>query len=147
MELFEKVLCPVDFDDSALKGVRLARRIALREEGTVYLLHVVVPTDPLVVSAPMVDQHNEAEARSRLAQVADRELSGVQHETLVRYGSAADETIRAANEIKADLVMIATHARHGLSHFLLGSVAEKVVRESACPVLTVRMEQSRTDSN
>lgn len=144
MALFQKILCPVDFDDSSLKAVRLARRIALREEGTVYLLHVVVPTDPLVISAPLIEQRNESDSRTLLRKLGDTELSGVPHEALLRHGSPADETVRAANELKADLVVMATHGRHGISHLVLGSVTEKVVRESACPVLTVRMEQIHT---
>ena len=77
MALFEKVLCPVDFDDNSVKAVRLARRIALREEGKVYLLHVVVPTDPLVISAPLVERRNEANARAMLNRLVEQELAGV----------------------------------------------------------------------
>jgi len=142
--LFQKVLCPVDFDGNSLKAVRLAKRVAQREEGTVYLLHVVVPTDPLVVSAPLIERRNEADSRTLLKQIVETELAGVPHETLLHYGSPADETIRAANEVKADLIVMATHARHGISHLVLGSVTEKVVRESSCPVLTVRMEENQT---
>lgn len=140
MALFQKIVCPVDFDGSSVKAVRLARRIAQRDEGTVYLLHVVVPTDPLVVSAPLIERRNETDSRALLRQIVDEELGGIPHEALLRHGSPADETVRVANELKADLVVMATHARHGLSHLVLGSVTEKVVRESSCPVLTVRME-------
>jgi len=138
--LFEKVLCPVDFDDNSLKAVRLARRIAQRDEGKVLLLHVVVPTDPLVISAPLVGRRNEADAQALLKRLVDQELVGVAHETLVAHGPPADETVRIAGEVKADLIVMATHARHGLAHVVLGSVAEKVVREARCPVLTVRMD-------
>ena len=144
MALFQKILCPVDFDANSLKAVRLARRIAQREEGTVYLLHVVTPTDPLVISAPLIEQRNETDSRALLKKIVDTELGGIQHEALLRHGSPADETVGAANELKADLVVMATHARHGVSHLVLGSVTEKVVRESSCPVLTVRMEQNHT---
>jgi universal stress protein A len=142
--LFQKILCPVDFDDSSLKAVRLARRLAQREEGMVYLLHIVEPTDPLVVSAPLIERRNETDSRVLLKQIVAAELVGVQHETLLRQGSPAAETVRAANEVKADLIVMATHARHGFSHLVLGSVTEKVVRESSCPVLTVRMEDNHT---
>ena len=144
MALFQKILCPVDFDDSALKAVRFARRLAQREEGMVYLLHVVVPTDPLVVSAPLIARRNETDSRTLLKQIVEAELTGIQHEVLLRQGSPADETVRAANDIKADLIVMATHARHGLAHLVLGSVTEKVVRESSCPVLTVRIEENHT---
>ncbi len=140
--MFQRILCPVDFDGSSLKAVRLARRIAQRDEGTVYLLHSVVPTDPLVVSAPLIESRNESESRVLLKELAETELGGVKHEWLLRHGSPADEAVSAANDIKADLIVMATHGRHGLSHLVLGSVTEKVVRESQIPVLTVRMEEA-----
>lgn len=144
MALFQRILCPVDFEVNSLKAVRLARRVAQREEAVVYLLHVVTPTDPLVVSAPLIERRNETDSRTLLKQIVEQELAGIQHETMLRQGSPADETVRAANEVKADLIVMATHARHGLSHLVLGSVTEKVVREASCPVLTVRMEESHT---
>jgi len=139
--MFERILCPIDFDGNSLEALRLARRLALRDEGKLYLLHVVPPTDPLVVSAPRLAQHNEQESRVKLKTVAAAELVGVPHETLMRFGHPADEVVEAAKEVKADLIVMATHGRHGISHFVLGSVAEKVVRESSCPVLTVRIRE------
>ena len=56
----------------------------------------------------------------------------------VRIGSPAAEIIAAARDLRADLVCVGTHGRTGLAHLFLGSTAEKVVRESPCPVLTVR---------
>ena len=50
------------------------------------------------------------------------------------------EVVRIAKEWKADVIVMATHGRKGLSHLVLGSVAERVVRESACPVLTLRAQ-------
>jgi Universal stress protein family/Putative prokaryotic signal transducing protein len=59
---------------------------------------------------------------------------------VIRQGDAVSETIQYANESKSDLIVIATHGRTGLSRLLLGSVAEKIVRLSTCPVLTVHPE-------
>jgi universal stress protein A len=53
-------------------------------------------------------------------------------------GTPDDDVVRMANEIGADLIVMATHGRKGLSHFILGSVAERVMREADCPVLTMR---------
>jgi nucleotide-binding universal stress UspA family protein len=60
-------------------------------------------------------------------------------ETIVIKGIPFHEIINAATEIGADLIVIGTHGRTGLSHVVMGSVAEKVVRKASCPVLTVRM--------
>ena len=60
-------------------------------------------------------------------------------ETAVHYGDAAQEIVAAAHTLSAGLVVQASHGRRGLSRWLLGSVAEGVVREASCPVLTLRM--------
>jgi nucleotide-binding universal stress UspA family protein len=139
--MFQRILCPVDFDGNSMEALRLARRLAVRDESKLYLLHVVPPTDPLMVSAPHVAQHKETEARIGLRRVSDNELKGVAHETLLRFGHPTDEVVKAAKELNADLIVMATHGRHGISHLVLGSVAEKVVRGSTCPVMTVRMQE------
>ncbi len=113
MSIFNRILCPIDFDGNSLDALRLARRIAEREKATLYVLHVVPPQDPLVMSAQAITQRDEEYARRELQKVSNVELTGVDHEVL---------------------------------HFILGSVAEKVVRESACPVLTVRMKTNHQPS-
>ena len=59
-------------------------------------------------------------------------------DSLVRVGHPYQEITQAAQELKADLIVIATHGYTGLKHILLGSTAERVVRHASCPVLTVR---------
>jgi nucleotide-binding universal stress UspA family protein len=63
---------------------------------------------------------------------------GVELTTCVADGIAAEAIVATATRLKSDLIVIATHGRTGLSHLLLGSVAERVVRAAPCPVLTVR---------
>jgi nucleotide-binding universal stress UspA family protein len=53
-------------------------------------------------------------------------------------GFPAEDIVRLATEVQADLIVVGTHGRRGLSHLLLGSVAERVIRTAPCPVLTVR---------
>ncbi|MBT8365481.1 MAG: universal stress protein, partial [Deltaproteobacteria bacterium] len=62
----------------------------------------------------------------------------VETQILVEFGLAAEKIIEAAKEKDADMIIMATHGRTGLSHALIGSVAEKVVRQAPCPVLTIR---------
>jgi nucleotide-binding universal stress UspA family protein len=139
MELFKRILCAVDFDGNSLEALRMAKRIALREEADLCLLHVVPPTDPLTISAPLIARRHEEEGRAELARLAATELAEVKHETRLVFGHPPEEILDAAKDFGADLLVMATHGRHGLAHMVLGSVAEKVVREARCPVLTIRL--------
>jgi universal stress protein A len=146
MSIFNRILCPIDFDGNSLDALRLARRIAEQDKATLYLLHVIPPQDPLVVSAPAITRRDEEYARTELQRVSNAELTGVDHEVLLRFGHPAEQIVAAERETKAELLVMATHGRTGVSHFIMGSVAEKVVRESACPVLTVRMSTNHQPS-
>jgi universal stress protein A len=146
MSIFNRILCPIDFDGNSLDALRLARRIAEQDKATLYLLHVIPPQDPLVMSAPAIAEHDEKYARAELQRVSNAELTGVDHEVLLRFGHPAEQIVAAERETKAELLVMATHGRTGVSHFIMGSVAERVVRESACPVLTVRMSTNHQPS-
>ena len=61
----------------------------------------------------------------------------------MRWGSPVEAIVDYASEKKIELIVIATHGRTGLSHVLLGSVAERIVREAPCPVLTIRDSRAR----
>jgi nucleotide-binding universal stress UspA family protein len=137
--LFRKVLCPVDFSPSTEMTIEMARQIAEANKGTVILLHVVpMPIEavgqPLMVE-PLVGA--EDDARRRLNRIAGESLTH-SYEILIVTGDPAASIIEEAKEQAADLIVMATHGRTGLSHFFLGSVAERVVRESSVPVMTVR---------
>lgn len=138
--MFKRILCPIDFDGNSLDALRMARRLAAQNEAKLCVLHVVPPNDPMVVSAPMIMEQRENQARAELLRISKTELCGVDHETLLRFGHPAKEIIAGEAATNAELVVMATHGRTGVSHLILGSVAEKVVRESSCPVLTVRMK-------
>jgi universal stress protein A len=79
----------------------------------------------------------EEDARRQLDRLA-RDSHAQNYEIAVVTGDPAPSIIQAAKEHAADLIVMATHGRTGLSHFFLGSVAERVVRESSIPVMTVR---------
>jgi nucleotide-binding universal stress UspA family protein len=136
---FRKVLCAVDFSPSTKMTVEMARQIAEASQGTVILFHVVpMPIEalgqPLAVE-PLTGA--EDDARQRLNHLASESLTH-SYEIVVVTGDPAASIIAAAEEHGADLIVMATHGRTGLSHFFLGSVAERVVRESSVPVMTVR---------
>lgn len=136
---FKKILCAVDFGPSTKMTIEMARQIAESNNGTVLLLHVVPMPIESIGQPLMVEPLRGAEedARRHLNHLAADNLTHA-YEIIVLTGEPAPTIIEAAQEHAADLIVMATHGRTGLKHFFLGSVAERVVRESPVPVMTVR---------
>jgi nucleotide-binding universal stress UspA family protein len=78
------------------------------------------------------------DASLKLEDAAQRDLIGVKYELEITSGDPGESIVAAEKRCAADLVVMATHGRHGVSRLMLGSVAERVVRSAAVPVLTVR---------
>jgi universal stress protein A len=138
---FSKILCPIDFDYSSTAALEIACELAEVRGATVHLLHVAkVPSQDMDVPVPFNSNPRwERAARAKLERIAHDRLEGkVPYQLHVISGTPDDDVVRMAHELDADLVVMATHGRKGLSHFILGSVAERVMREADCPVLTVR---------
>jgi len=142
----KRVLAPTDFSAHSEKAVRFACALAERLGAELHLVHVlseIIPAgpDPLLmpVMPPQFYQENEDRARDTLQSLIQpswgKPTSLV---TAVRWGSPVEAIVDYAREQAIDLIVIATHGRTGLSHVLLGSVAERIVREAHCPVLTIR---------
>lgn len=145
-DAFRRILCPIYLDESSPRVLAHARHFARFGDGTVHLLHVV-PTDELHLLSKIYRPDESGGANiSNAAEIARQELSAAaEHlaETRFEVMTAFDSNpaagiLEAAKEMHADLVVMASHGRTGLAHLIVGSVAEKVVRESACPVLTIR---------
>ncbi|HEX8789731.1 MAG TPA: universal stress protein [Polyangiaceae bacterium] len=138
----ERILVPHDFSETADAALAMALDLAARLRARVIILHAYeAPTyvfpESVVATADLVGQIRGA-AEEALAGLKERvEKPGLQVETMLCQGVAWSEIGRAAKEIGADLVVMGTHGRRGLSRALIGSVAEKVVRTAPCPVLTV----------
>jgi nucleotide-binding universal stress UspA family protein len=141
---YSKILCPVDFDPNSADALAHAAALAKNSGGTFYLLHVV-QINPLTAQGAaqgfagkdFYDSQVEA-ARGRLEECAQSIPAGVKRELAVEVGEPGSLIIATPQRLGADLVVMATHGRRGLKHLVLGSVAERVVRESTVPVLTVR---------
>jgi len=143
---FKKILCPVDFDENSIAALDAARGLAVDPDATLYVLHVV----RLVMAGFPKEFHSypltEQAARLRLQDIAREHLAGkVRYEILARTGDPASVILGAVEELGVDAVVMATHGTTGLGHFLLGSVAERVVRESPRPVLTIRGRPNRPE--
>jgi nucleotide-binding universal stress UspA family protein len=140
------ILVPTDFDDCSAPTVHFAAEMAEKFNARIVLLNVVQDVElampdavmPTPVAPPILNDLI-AEAKKGLAKVEQVEnLSRFSPQLEVRVGSPAVEIVEAAKALKVDLICIGTHGRGGLAHFILGSVAEKVIRNSPCPVLTLR---------
>ena len=137
MATFKKILYPIDFDDNTYGALAVAIDLARQNQAKLYLLHVVIPVDPLMISAPVAFERMQKQAADDLANVEAKRLKDLPHETMLRIGHPAHEILAAEKETSAELIVMATHGRTGVSHLLMGSVAEGVVREASCPVLTI----------
>ncbi|MGH7840006.1 MAG: universal stress protein [Candidatus Binataceae bacterium] len=139
---YGSILSPIQFDDPSLLALGYARRLANDSGATLHLLHVVEKYPAL--GEPAVSENDnlrdEDEARKRLADIAGEHLAGVKYKLHVAAAAPralARAIVMVAAEVDADLIVIKTHGRRGLSHLIIGSVAEEVVRSAPCPVLTL----------
>jgi CBS domain-containing protein len=136
---FRTILSAVDFDNNSFEALATAANLARCMNATLFVLHILKPSRPPVTQAD-VDAcvAEERSARDRLSAACHEVLDGLSHEFLTRTGDPAITIIRAEEELKADLVVLATHVGRDRPKSFPGSVAERVVRESICPVVTVR---------
>jgi nucleotide-binding universal stress UspA family protein len=133
-----RILCPVDFDRNSLAALDLARDLVRENGGKLYVLHVIPPPDPFVISAPFILERSAHFARMRLEEIARESLGEIDYLLLVKTGKPAESIISSAGELNVHMIVMATHGRSGVPRLVLGSVAERVIRESPCPVLTSR---------
>jgi len=140
---FPKILCPIDFDNNSIAALDLACKVAAQNDAALCLMHVVpFPIAPVAPGGvfPSSFPLLEPDARVKLEQIGrERIPNTVRYEIASHIGLPAQVIVRAEEELGVDLVVMATHgrSRSSLGHFFLGSVAERVVRESFCPVLVV----------
>jgi len=140
-----RILVPVDFSGCSIDAVEHAALMAQRHCASLTLLHVLEPVsyglDFTLLHSGKQEEMRER-AMSRLGDMT-RALAKakIQADSQVRGGTPFESILDSAGRIPADLIVMGTHGRRGLSHALSGSVAEAVLRQSHCPVLTVRSQR------
>lgn len=153
MREIKRILCATDFSEPADKAIEYARMLAQRLAADLTLLHVVepvtsVPAPRASIDGPAVftglDELNAArheQAESRLQELAERHAApDMQLDTRITVGKPGDEIVAHSDTTDVDLVVIATHGHSPWRKFLFGSVADRVVRSAACPVLTINAD-------
>ncbi len=136
------ILHPTDFSNHSEYAFRLACSLARAHEARLIVLHVVVTLGPeLVPYGEAVSQLQPEGYRHRLLDDLRRIQSPDPTVALDRRlveGDPPEEILRIAKESSCDLIVLGTHGRTGLERLLMGSVAEQVVRNAPCPVLTAK---------
>jgi universal stress protein A len=140
-----RILCPVDFSAESVHALRCAGEIARHFSSELLVVHAVEPIPYPVEFGPLPALLTDAEpmliARSReqLESLRQKELSAeVNSRTAVEIGDPEHAICDAARREACDLIVLSTHGRSGLTHLLIGSVAERVLRFAHCPVLTIK---------
>lgn len=139
---FKKILIPVDFSSHSNHALRYARVLAGRFDCELTLMHVVESLAYSVTDTLNVIEHRralETIAATLLENLrAELEEHGLAVSTVLVSGTPYREILKHAEREHMDLIVMGTHGRTGVEHLLIGSVAERIVRLSPCPVLTVR---------
>ena len=143
---FRRILCPVDFSESALNAVAYAINMAEEADARLTLLHVVElrhssSQEPMAfeVDTARMRERMVAEARRRLHElVPEQARAYCTVETCVIEGAAHRVIVRYATEQRCDVVVMGVHGRGALDRMLFGSTTHQVIRAAACPVLIVR---------
>ncbi len=142
--MFDTIVIATDGSDSVGRAVGLAVDLAARFDASVHALYVVdsgeVESSPDVVREDLRDALGEQgnQALDEVVDAATGRDDGLTATTEVREGEPATEITEYARSVDADVVVTGTRGRHGENRFLIGSVAERVVRTCPVPVLTVR---------
>jgi universal stress protein A len=145
------ILVATDFSDRSRAALRYAIGLTRELEAGIDVLHVIDPPrkTELIVDAylgrpmPKIDPGLVADAERKIKQFTDSvPHEGLEIGRLVEPGDPAATIVRMATELPADLIVIGTHARTGVSELVLGSVAHRVLTVAPCPVVTLRGDEA-----
>lgn len=150
MPKIKNILCPIDFSETSSEVLEYAVQLAKANNASIHLLTVM---EPLVLVDSIPSDYNELvekmrEAREQLLDKAVEELQAsaphlkITSQLLTQF-DATDAILVVGKETSADLIVMGSHGRRGLSRVLLGSVAESVLREAHCPVLILKLKKEK----
>ncbi len=148
MKDIKTILCPVDFSDTSSRAQQTATTLAKKFDASLHLLHVCqLPSSPMDTDGMVPMENFETEYLERFGQQLDELKAAVLSENIDTHshlttGIPYHEIVQLAENLNADLIVLGTHGRSGLAHLLIGSVAERVVRASKTPVLTIPLTES-----
>ncbi len=145
--MLKKILCPTDFSENSEHAVKYALALATMSQAELQLFHVVEPIsyprstelfEPVLDEVELTMKMEAAFQKQLEDQVAALKEEYPKITGMLVTGTTFLEIIKMARVKGMDMIVMGTHGRTGLAHVLMGSVAERVVREAPCPVLTVK---------
>ena len=140
------VVVPIDFSAKSSDAVATALEF-VDDPAHVHVVHAVIPLDnmsPGVVWGTVDDESRVKAVEKHFSEfISENRFAGVT--TVIRMGNPGIEITEYAEEVGADLIVIPSHGYHGVRRFLLGSVAERVLRHAHCPVLVLRRYDTDDD--
>jgi nucleotide-binding universal stress UspA family protein len=145
MNKVEKIFVPTDFSPCSQEAIAYAVFLAGQLNATILLTHVLepisYPIDFAMIEYADYDQMKTVQALDRIAR--SWRQKGIQIETHLFKGDPVTEIVKKAKDLECDLIVMGTHGRTGMAHLMMGSVAERIVRTSSVPVLTVRQRMGK----
>ncbi len=151
MRQFKRILTTTDLSKPSWSAVQFAAHLAKQAGAKLTVLHVQ-QTMAIAYShwtgeiAAELDRAILQQVREEAEGWVSRHIKNQDVEVLVRSGSVEESILRVAQEIDADLIVMATHGHTGLKHLMMGSVTEHVMRNATCPMMVVnpaKMEEAR----
>lgn len=147
MKRIRRILHATDYSKASERALQEAVDFAKQNNAEMLVVHVIQPVVPYVAGEDIgaaelyvkLEESTKQEAQRSMNKLMQRlERLGVKAKSLLLRGSPADQIVKAAKNRKADMVVIGTHGRTGLSRLFMGSVASRVISTAPSPVLTVR---------
>ncbi len=143
-----RILVPIDMSVFSVTALQYAQDIAEHFGAEIVVVHIAEGDEPAALISKNEKNVTEEEINRRMRSAVAHLLldHNVVTQSLrieIRHGAPAQEIVAAAKDLRSDLIVMCTHGRSGVSHILMGSVAEKVVRNASCPVLTLKPDEFR----
>jgi nucleotide-binding universal stress UspA family protein len=143
---YKKVLFCTDFSENSDYAFEFAYGIAKRDDGLLYILHVVPENPHQAFATTMITNEQIEKIEKAIKEDLDNNYqeryekkmeNGIRYEIFTRSGREDEEILRFAKDEAADIIVVGTHGRTGIEHVFFGSVAEKVLRRSPFPVFVI----------
>jgi nucleotide-binding universal stress UspA family protein len=143
----KKILVPIDFSEASDRALEYGVELARRLDASLVVMHCYeipvygIPDGALVATAEAVSRITTASQEGLALAMLRCQDAGAHAQVMLRQGNPVLVIPKVADEIAADVIVMGTHGRKGIARAFLGSVAEGVLRATACPVLAVHAHQ------
>lgn len=140
--MYEKILLPTDGSEASENAAKHAIKIASKYNSIIFVLTVLEPQPTSGITMDILKREGQTylDNISKIFKNIEKKegfTTGIKRCFLMKEGTAADEILKTAKKEEIDIIIIGGSGKHAIERFILGSVAEKIVRDAKCPVLTV----------